>query len=102
METATSDLYSSCSLRLVKDKHFISTTSCADNDENDDNDFISTTSSAANDDDDVVDVVVQFNSRRQDDDKDGPKRLSKTTIWVFLKTVYIRNKENVTDLHRLF
>jgi hypothetical protein len=23
-------------------------------------------------------------------------------IWVFLKTVYIRNEQNVTDLHRLF
>ncbi len=22
--------------------------------------------------------------------------------WVFLKTVYIRNEQNVTDLHRLF
>ncbi len=25
-----------------------------------------------------------------------------TVTWVFLKTVYIRNKENVTDVHRLF
>ncbi len=24
------------------------------------------------------------------------------TMWVFLKTLYIRNEENVTDLHRLF
>ncbi len=24
------------------------------------------------------------------------------SIWVILKTVYIRNEQNVTDLHRLF
>ncbi len=25
-----------------------------------------------------------------------------SSIWMFLKTVYIRNEQNVTDLHRLF
>ncbi len=29
-------------------------------------------------------------------------RLFLVLIWVFLKTVYIRNEQNVTDLHRLF